>query len=122
MGRTRCTAARSAASSCESTPEAPVVIFGRRFAAALAVVVAAACSMAPRTPTPVQRPTKAPQTLILYAILDRDVRLAHLGRTTAPTEAATVVGAGRPIGDIQPLPTVFSDRYQAALVSAEKLY
>jgi hypothetical protein len=123
MGRTKSTVARSTASSCESIPERAVVISGRCAATALAVVIAAGCSMAPRTPTPVQRPTRAPHTLILYAILDRDVRLAHLGGTAgATTEAATVVGAGRPIGDIQPLPTVFSNRYQAALVNAENLY
>lgn len=99
-----------------------MVIAGRRVAAVLAVVVAAGCSTAPPPSTPVPRATKAPQTLILYAILDRDVRLAHLGHTTGPTDAATVVSAGRPIGDIQPLPAVFSDRHQTALVDAERFY
>jgi tetratricopeptide (TPR) repeat protein len=99
-----------------------VVTSGRRVVAALAVVVAAGCSTAPapRTPTPVPNAARAPHTLILYAILDRDVRLAHLGQTTG--NAATVVSAGRPIGDVQRLPTVFSDRHQAALVEAERLY
>ena len=36
--------------------------------------------------------------------------------------AGTVVSAGRPVGDLQPLPAVLSDRYQAALVDAEQLY
>jgi len=102
-----------------------VVIPGRRVAAALAVVVAvvivAGCSTPPLTPTPTPRATTAPKTLILYAILDRDVRLAHLGNG-APGDATTVVSAGRPVGNIQPLPTVFSERYQAQLVDAEKLY
>ena len=100
-----------------------MVISGRRVAAALAVVVAAGCSTAPpRTPMPVPRATRAPHTLILYAVLDRDVRLAHLGHNAGLTDAATVVSAGRPIGDVQPLPTVFSDRHQTALVEAERLY
>jgi tetratricopeptide (TPR) repeat protein len=98
-----------------------VVTSGRRIAAALAVVVAAGCSTAPPTPTPTPRATRAPHTLILYAILDRDVRLAHLGHTGA-ADAGIVVSAGRPIGDVQPLPAVFSDHHQAALVEAERLY
>ena len=97
-------------------------ISGRRVAAALAVVVAAGCSTAPITPASSPRATTAPKTLILYAILDRDVRLAHLGNAGRPGEANTVVSAGRPVGNIQPLPAVFSERYQAALVDAEKLY
>jgi tetratricopeptide (TPR) repeat protein len=99
-----------------------VVISGRRVAAALAVVVAAGCSTAPRAPTPMPRATRAPHTLILYAILDRDVRLAHLGHTAGLTDAATVVSAGRPVGEVQPLPAVFSDHHQTALVEAERLY
>jgi tetratricopeptide (TPR) repeat protein len=99
------------------------VISWPRVAAALAVLVAAGCSTAPlRTPTPASRATKAPHTLILYAMLDRDVRLAHLGQGTGPSNAGVVVSAGRPVGDVQPLPAVFSDRHQAALVDAERLY
>ena len=93
-----------------------------RVAVALAALVALGCSAAPRTPTPIPRATKSPHALILYAILDRDVRLAHVGHTTSPTAARTVIGAGRPIGDVQPLPSVFSDRHQAELVEAERHY
>jgi len=91
-------------------------------AAALALLAVAGCSAAPRTPKAIPRETKAPHALILYAILDRDVRLAHLGRTTSPTAARTVLSAGRPVGDVQPLPVVVSDHHQAALMEAERLY
>ena len=95
---------------------------GLRVAAALAVLVAAGCSTAPRTPTPVPRATKAPRALTLYALQGREVRLAHLGHTSVPTVADTVVAAGRPVGDVQPWPAVLSDHHQAALVEAEALY
>ena len=98
------------------------MICGSRIAAAMAVLVAAGCSTAPRTPTPVPRASKAPHSLILYSLLDRDVRLAHLGHTANPAGAGTVVSAGRPVGDVQPLPAVISDRHQATLVEAERLY
>jgi tetratricopeptide (TPR) repeat protein len=91
-------------------------------AAALAVLVAAGCSTALRTPTPIPRATKAPHALILYAIMDREVRLAHLGQSPGATAAGSAVSAGRPIGDVEPLPAVVSDRHQAALVDAEKAY
>jgi len=93
-----------------------------RVAVALALLVVAGCSAAPRAPTAMPRATKAPHTLILYALLGRDVRLAHVGRTTSPTAARTIVSAGRPVGDVQPLPVVVSDHHQAALVEAERLY
>jgi hypothetical protein len=95
---------------------------GRAVAAALAVLAAMGCSTAPPTPSPSLRAARAPHTLILYSILDRDVRLAHLGNTTEPTAASTVVSAGRPVGTVQPLPSIVSDKHQAALVDAEKLY
>ena len=95
---------------------------GLRVAAALAVLVAAGCSTAPRTPTPIPRATKAPRALTLYALQGREVRLAHLGHTTAPTVAGTVVAAGRPVGDVEPWPAVLSDHHQAALVAAVALY
>jgi len=98
------------------------VIGAPRVAAALAVFVVLGCSTAPRTPSPVPRATRSPHALILYAILDRDVRLAHVGHTASPTAARTVVSAGRPIGDVQPLPAVFSERHQAELVEAERHY
>src|SRR2546428_5858829 len=122
MGRTRCIGARSAASSCANIPERTAVRHGLRVAAALAVLVAAGCSTAPRTPTPVPRATKAPRALTLYALHGREVRLAHVGKTTSPTVMATVVSGGKPIGDVQPLPDVLSDHHQATLVEAESLY
>jgi tetratricopeptide (TPR) repeat protein len=90
-----------------------------RVAAALAVLAAAGCSTAPRTPTPVPRATKAPRPLMLHALNGREVRLAHLGHTSGPTAVGIVVAAGRPIGDVQPWPPVLSDRYQTALVEAQ---
>jgi len=98
------------------------MIAGRCVAAALMVVVGAGCSTAPRMPAPTPRATRAPHTLVLYGILNREVRLAHLGDTAGPTDAARIVSAGRPIGNIQPLPAVFSKRHQNALVEAERLY
>jgi tetratricopeptide (TPR) repeat protein len=98
------------------------VTYAAGVAAALALLMIAGCSTAPRTPTPIPRATKAPRALILYAIMDREVRLAHLGQSYGATAAGSAVSAGRPIGDIEPLPAVVSDRHQAALVDAEKAY
>ncbi|HZF03865.1 MAG TPA: BTAD domain-containing putative transcriptional regulator [Patescibacteria group bacterium] len=95
---------------------------GVRVAAALAVLVAAGCSSAPRTPTPVPRAGTAPRPLTLYALQGREVRLAHVGKSTTPTVMATVVSGGKPIGDVQPLPEVLSDHHQTMLVEAETLY
>ncbi|PYM87141.1 MAG: hypothetical protein DMD84_11015 [Candidatus Rokuibacteriota bacterium] len=95
---------------------------GLRVAAALAVLVAAGCSTAPRTPTPVPRATTAPRSLELYALHGREVRLAHLGHTAGPTAMGTMVSAGRPVGDVQPWPPVVSDHHQATLAEAETLY
>jgi tetratricopeptide (TPR) repeat protein len=98
------------------------VTFRLRVAAGLAALAVAGCSTAPRTPTPQPRATAAPRPLTLYALQGREVRLAHVGHATAPAPGATVVAAGRPIGDIQPLPHILSDRHQEALVEAETLY
>jgi len=93
-----------------------------RVAAALAVLAVAGCSTAPRTPTPVPRATTAPRPLTLYALQGREVRLAHVGKSTTPTVMATVVSGGKPVGDVQPLPDVLSDHHQTTLVEAETLY
>jgi tetratricopeptide (TPR) repeat protein len=98
------------------------VIQAPRVVAALAVLVAAGCSTAPRSPTPIPRATTAPRPLTLYALQGREIRLAHLGHTSGPTAAGTVVSAGRPVGDVQPLPAVLSDHHQATLAEAETLY
>jgi tetratricopeptide (TPR) repeat protein len=92
-----------------------------RAAALLAVLLAAGCSTGKATPTPAPRGA-APRPLTLYALQGREVRLAHLGRAPDGTAAATVVAAGRPVGEVQPLPEVLSDRHHEALVEAEKLY
>ena len=93
-----------------------------RVAAALAVLTVAGCSTAPRTPTPVPRATTTPRPLTLYALQGREVRLAHVGKSTTPTVMATVVSGGKPVGDVQHLPDVLSDHHQATLVEAEMLY
>ncbi len=93
-----------------------------RRAAVLALVLAAGCSTAKATPTAAPRASTAPKPLTLYALQGREVRLAHVGRDPAPVAAATVVAAGKPVGDVQPLPPILSDRHHEALVEAEKLY
>jgi len=98
------------------------VTCGPRIAAVLALLVAAGCSTAPRSPTPIPRAAKAPRALILYALQGREVRLAHLGHTSGPTAIGTMVSAGRPVGDVQPWPDVISDHHQTTLVDAEKLH
>jgi tetratricopeptide (TPR) repeat protein len=96
------------------------VISGRRVAAALAVLVAAGCSTTSRTATAPAR--RVPHPLILYALNGREVRLAHVGHTTGSTAVATVASGGETIRDVQPWPAVLSDRYQAALVEAQRLH
>jgi tetratricopeptide (TPR) repeat protein len=86
-----------------------------------AVVLAAGCSTAKATPTPTPRATAAPKPLMLY-FGGREVRLAHVGRAAGPMAVATVVSAGRPVGEVQPLPEILSDHHQEALVEAERLY
>jgi tetratricopeptide (TPR) repeat protein len=98
------------------------VSLGRAVAAALAVLVVVGCSTAPRTPTPIPRASRAPHPLILYALNGREIRLAHIAHTSGPTEVGSIVSAGQRVGDVQPWPPVLSDRYQAALVEAQKLH
>ncbi len=86
----------------------------------LALIVLAGCSTAPRTPTPIPRATRAPRPVTLYALNGREVRLAHVGPTSEPTPRGTLLSAGKPIGDVQPWPSVLSDRHQAALEEAQK--
>ena len=95
---------------------------GLRVVAALAVVVAAGCSTASRTPTPIARATSAPRPLILYALQGRELRMAHLVHAPGATAPGSPVAAGRPVGDVQPWPPVLSDRHQAELTQAAALY
>jgi tetratricopeptide (TPR) repeat protein len=98
------------------------VTHGPGLAAALAVLLTTAgCSMTLGAPPP--RPAAATRPLTLYALQGREVRLAHLGPAVeATTPIATALAAGKPVGDVQPLPVVVSDRHQAELVGAESLY
>ena len=113
---------RSAASSCASTPERTTVSRVVRVATALAVLVVAGCSTAPRTPAPVARAKTAPRPLMLYALQGRELRLAHLGKGTTTAASEQAVAAGRPVRDVQPWPPVLSDHHQSALAAAAVLY
>jgi tetratricopeptide (TPR) repeat protein len=96
------------------------VTYAAGVAAALVVLVAAGCSTAPRTPTPIPRATKAPRPLNLYALDGREVRLAHLRQDSDANATATAVSRGRPVGEVEPWPPVLSDRHHAVLVEAQK--
>jgi tetratricopeptide (TPR) repeat protein len=95
------------------------VSWAPRVAAALALLVVAGCSAAPRTPTATPRATKAPRPLVLYALNGREIRLAHIAHSSGPTPSGSIVGAGQRIGDVQPWPRVLSERYQTALEEAQ---
>ena len=90
-----------------------------RVAVALALLAAVGCSAAPRTPTAIARGTKAPRPLVLYALNGREVRLAHIAHTSGSRPLGSVVSAGRRVGDVEPWPSVLSDRHQAALAEAQ---
>lgn len=92
-----------------------------RAAALLAAVLLAGCSTAKATPTPLPRGAAAPKPLMLY-FDGREVRLVHVGRAAKPMAGTTVISAGRPVADVQPLPEILSDRHHEALVEAERLY
>jgi tetratricopeptide (TPR) repeat protein len=99
------------------------VSLGRAIAAAaLAVLIAAGCSTAPTAPTSTPRVSRSPHPLILYALNGREIRLAHIARTSAPIDVGSIVSAGQRVGDVQPWPPVLSERYQAALAEAQKLH
>jgi tetratricopeptide (TPR) repeat protein len=83
------------------------------------LVLAEACTVTRGAPPP--RPA-ATRPLTLYALQNRELRLVHVGAGEAPASVGRVMGAGKPVGDIRPLPAVLSDRHQNELVAAESLY
>jgi len=93
-------------------------VLKRCCAAALAVVLTAGCSTATTTRQASRVGSLRP--LMLY-FDGRQVRLVHVA-DASDTSTPTVMSAGRPIGQVEPLPGVLSNRYQDALVEAERLY
>ena len=86
-------------------------------ALALAVL---ATGCATTQPAPAARPPAAGGPVRLFALDDKPVALAH---AAAPEPAGgAVVSGGRPIGAFEPPPAVVSERHQARVETANRLY
>ena len=90
---------------------------GRVVALALAVL---ATGCATTQPAPVARPPAAAGPVRLFALDDKPVALAH---AAAPdSTGGAVMAAGKPLGAFEPPPAVLSDKHQARVETANRLY